>query len=529
MDSDRTQTLSVDLERREAEVIMGVGAVSAGRPCVCGANQPAHFCHVLQDAKSKLRSALSQPDQGETPSLVLSDEDRCRLRRIADELPEAVPGVPSADVPFLRNIASQEHRGEETAVEAAWKESDRSALDELFEAITPRDGSEGDPYTAAMLAPHAWAEIKRLRSDPSTGEAARLREWLGDDDGSNWLIGPGDDGARVLDGPAVEENIAVVPEFRLLAAEEVLLRVLLRIATNDAKGEVLSAASPAYRLWDRVKIASEYFEGRTVAMVQVPVPSDSQGGQERPERYDAAKEEWVRVCDPKDHIWNEGDAGTVYCDNCAGYRCPACEGRGVKDGKGCHNCSKWGVEWFLESEDRCISPTNWPRHEDSEGNRIDPASTQGEECDGSGLISVKGNPLPGGSGVIGPSESAPCPGCRKCQGEGEGEDWPAVWVRFSSRQGLPPEASRVPLTTDARRYLPAAVSSEPSVPLSEILATANEAEDRANRAETALEELAAEYDRLETLATAASTQRSWSSAATYCREKAANLKGGEGR
>ncbi len=48
-------------------------------------------------------------------------------------------------------------------MEQAWQESGRSPLDELFEAITPRDGSEGDLYTAAMLAPHAWAEIKRLR------------------------------------------------------------------------------------------------------------------------------------------------------------------------------------------------------------------------------------------------------------------------------------------------------------------------------------------------------------------------------
>jgi hypothetical protein len=36
------------------------------------------------------------------------------------------------------------------------------AVRELFEAITPRDGSEGDLRTAAGLAPHAYAEIQKL-------------------------------------------------------------------------------------------------------------------------------------------------------------------------------------------------------------------------------------------------------------------------------------------------------------------------------------------------------------------------------
>lgn len=64
------------------------------------------------------------------------------------------------------------------AVEQAWEESGRSALDELFEAITPRDGSEGDLFAAAMLAPHAWAEIKRLRSHPSGEQGEEKRDYL---------------------------------------------------------------------------------------------------------------------------------------------------------------------------------------------------------------------------------------------------------------------------------------------------------------------------------------------------------------
>ncbi len=60
------------------------------------------------------------------------------------------------------------------AVEAAWDEAGRSALDEMFEAVSPRDGSEGDPHTAAMLAPHAWAEIKRIRNQ----ERQRIQEAL---------------------------------------------------------------------------------------------------------------------------------------------------------------------------------------------------------------------------------------------------------------------------------------------------------------------------------------------------------------
>jgi hypothetical protein len=88
----------------------------------------------------------------------------------------------------------------------------------------------------------------------------------------NWLIGPGGDGARVLDGPAVEENIAVIPELHLLAAEEALLGIA---KGSEPDGKVLSAASPSYRLWDRVKIAHQYFEGRTVWMVQAPATDTS--------------------------------------------------------------------------------------------------------------------------------------------------------------------------------------------------------------------------------------------------------------
>lgn len=51
-----------------------------------------------------------------------------------------------------------------TPQDLAWKESGRSALDELFEAVDPRDGSMPDQFAAGMLASHAWAEVKRLRA-----------------------------------------------------------------------------------------------------------------------------------------------------------------------------------------------------------------------------------------------------------------------------------------------------------------------------------------------------------------------------
>jgi len=167
-----------------------------------------------------------------------------------------------------------------------------------------------------------------------------------------------------------------------------------------------------------------------------PAPTD----QRRPERYDAAKEEWVSVCDPADHIWDEGDAGAVYCDNCAGYFCWACEGRGVKDGQGCSQCSKWGIEWFLESEDRRISPTNWPRSEDSEGNPA-PTQVEGDECErckGTGSIAFE-DYRPGDHQCHFSTTGwrcSECEGTGKRQPEGgDEEDWPRALYAIRTATG----------------------------------------------------------------------------------------------
>jgi hypothetical protein len=100
--------------------------------------------------------------------------DRCGLADGTVE--EVLREVAAATQPVSDPSGEQQGEEEREAVELAWDESGRSALDEMFEAITPRDGSEGDPFTAAMLAPHAWAEIKRLRSTPATDTSKEERE-----------------------------------------------------------------------------------------------------------------------------------------------------------------------------------------------------------------------------------------------------------------------------------------------------------------------------------------------------------------
>jgi hypothetical protein len=141
----------------------------------------------------------------------------------------------------------------------------------------PKDGTSEEYFIRAV-----FPDDQPLQQDPEVG---------GDE--QNWLIGPSEGGPRVLDGPAVDENIAVVPEHRLRAAEGALFAIAAAREPNVPEGEVLSAASPSYRLWDRVKIAHAYFEGRTVWHVQDQPEADPEvprcGESERVRLWDALR------------------------------------------------------------------------------------------------------------------------------------------------------------------------------------------------------------------------------------------------
>lgn len=221
MGSDRTQRLSVELERGEIEAV----AISL---------EPAEAYAAVVN---KLRAALSQPEQGETPSLVLGDEIRCRLWRIAAGLQAAMPHpkLTSEDATFLRNLASQERTTPDLrdqlqqpividAVarmlcpdEEQWKEGGDAYREQaeriatglpslLSVASQEHRGEEG--LVTRLRSDEAWdaaesaiaAAIQERRGDrsmaisaveaalavaasgfsyePSTGEAARLRERL---------------------------------------------------------------------------------------------------------------------------------------------------------------------------------------------------------------------------------------------------------------------------------------------------------------------------------------------------------------
>ena len=197
MVSDRTQTLTVELERQEIEALLAncsaaiswtairnVGGDEAFEPALAklrtALSQPERrgdedaqvsavvdflvswrYCPVsqhpfasrscLEDAAKQLLAALpAQP-----PAPVLSDEERERLEEIADRL-GAGDGI------FLRNLASQEHRGEEG-------DSPLAAFLRGKADVIERTGLPPGALSAAGV-------LDSLKLAPPAGEVGRLRE-----------------------------------------------------------------------------------------------------------------------------------------------------------------------------------------------------------------------------------------------------------------------------------------------------------------------------------------------------------------
>ena len=186
---------------------------------------------------------MRSPEQGETPSFVLSDEDRRRLEELAAHLDftaesARIEGVSVAATSqkgyaaFLRILASQEHRGEEK-----W------------------------PYTCPecdhSITPHSWHardcsrhQFNKPLPDPSPGEAARLRERLLDDD-----------------GPV------------LLELREAISTEMEAYAFRDEEGEEVLANDPNVEALGNDVSDSVKAKLAAVLPAAFPAPSDSQGGE----------------------------------------------------------------------------------------------------------------------------------------------------------------------------------------------------------------------------------------------------------
>jgi|GEM_PF-3631871 len=373
-------------------------------------------------------TALSQPEQGETPSLALSDKDRERLEEIAVWIEASGSLRADHEARFLRNLASQEHRGEGRiaqleALEPGWdsyggKAPTAEALgrlrgfDRALSYVPMSDGGIQVEFHALGLDFEAVinpaGHLAEYDLEPSTGEAARLRERLLDDDGPVLLelreaIGEEIDGRdwRTAEGGFLHPND---PE--------------VEAAGNDVSDRVKS------------KLAA-------VLPAAVSAPSDSQGEQE--------------LATPEE---NHGQT--------------------------------WRVDGDTLEVARKTDRTMWVRRVDGPWHRlsdlvpasVDPASTQGEapkDCERCGNTQSVPGPVP-------------CPDCCPEQYTREGgdeEDWPATIYAIRGADGKILLGRWVGDDEEFCRYvpatqaLPAAVPSEPSV-LEELAA---DFEARAERSE----------------------------------------------
>lgn len=123
---------------------------------------------------------------------------------------------------------------------------------ELWVAVG-QDGVEEINWGDEKPEPGMRRYVPALTSDPSVDV----------EEAENWLLGPG---GQVVDGPKVAENVAVVPEYKLNAAEERLREI--------ARGE----SEPwRRRNAEAVEMARHYFDGRTV-VEELATPKPHQGG-----------------------------------------------------------------------------------------------------------------------------------------------------------------------------------------------------------------------------------------------------------
>jgi hypothetical protein len=122
--SDRTQMVSVELTREEAEHLLLHAALDGGFHSGCdklrsALIQPEHqgamkwgcTCHGVNDYPVAVVPVASLPVR--PPAPVLSDHAGGRLREIADVIETASDSrLCVGDAALLRNLASQEHKGE---------------------------------------------------------------------------------------------------------------------------------------------------------------------------------------------------------------------------------------------------------------------------------------------------------------------------------------------------------------------------------------------------------------------------------
>jgi hypothetical protein len=139
MSSDRTQTLSVELERQFAEII-------ANAPGSLSQEQAIAWSEAINHMRDQCRTALSQPEQGETPSLVLSDEDQ-------PEHPGEAAGEGEDAVEAIHRVA----------IEAELDDLDQTTLAEWASLLTAL-GAEGWQLVHATALPAA------VLSEPSAAE-----------------------------------------------------------------------------------------------------------------------------------------------------------------------------------------------------------------------------------------------------------------------------------------------------------------------------------------------------------------------
>lgn len=323
--SDRTQTFPVELERGEINQIARL-ALADDRDWLAG----------------KVEAALrQQPEQGETPSLVLSDEEAQRV--VVDFLtdwrfcPVSTASNPSRScledaakqlVAALRNLASQEHRGEECPtcgsedfcaatkcanpwhgaspeqVALARVQDNPALLADLLRAVDPFT-TDGGVSCGSDEADHLVDAYERITDgrvpEPSTGEGEQEQVWQAlfcPEHGATTKGVEGD-----LCGTAIGSGQKYCTE-QLMAVEIRPFSAALRFDDPPSTGEAarlrekerndLKAERDSHwRKLEQVHVALEDMaqsvyppaaqDARDLlaALDDEPAPSDSQGGQER--------------------------------------------------------------------------------------------------------------------------------------------------------------------------------------------------------------------------------------------------------
>lgn len=420
--SDRTPTLSPETVaqelERQAEALFAIPP-SRSRKAWANAEPKAE---ALREAAEHFRGldGGSLPERRETPSLVLGDEDRAKLEEIAEALDVmahaneirgkeiAIAGNQREAAAFLRNLASQEHRGEETTTDGLPPELAKALRDPSIIVDADRKAVLADGKTLAQHL-NEWrdAPSNTFSADPlpqpSTGEAARLRERL---EGARWTA------YEILQEREAIEGVVrkAITEFEERAAG-------CRQVGSDPEPFVFAAS-----------YLSSVFDA------SFPAPSDSQGGQEEKPLWIAPRPSETYMPAVKHSAPTQSQGGQEQCKRCGGSkrltetrRAPVTEEKFEADLGPCPDC--------------------------------DPASTPGEGFEDTNLGKLSSAQYPGLE-----SEQT-----RRGEG-GDEEDWPEKWtIHKHPVLGTYVRGPDTDGEIEVRRYvpapqaLPAAVPSEPSV------------------------------------------------------------------